>query len=232
MIEEPPLLTIKQRRRRPTPEQIDAFQGTASGLVVDAMFGGGALDSVIRLLTLERHAARVTAGPALTADCGPADILATFAALNFITPGDMVVSAFAGHQGCAAIGDRVCGMMRNAGAVGFVTDGPARDHAGILEAGLPVWCSGLTPASPFSKGPGSVGFPVQIGGREVESGDMVVADRDGVVIVPFERIDEVIENLSRVKALEAELDAEVAGGRKVPASIAELLAGDQVKYVD
>jgi 4-hydroxy-4-methyl-2-oxoglutarate aldolase len=232
MIEEPPVLTIKKKMRRPTTEQIAAFQGVATGFVVDAMFGGGALDSAIQPVTVERGSARATAGPALTADCGPADILATLAALKFITPGDMVVSAFSGHQGCAAVGDRVCGMMKNAGAAGFVTDGPARDYAGIVEVGLPVWCSGLTPASPFSKGPGSVGFPVQIGGREVETGDMVVADRDGVVIVPHERIDEVIESLTKVKALEAELDAEVAAGLKVPASIAELLAGDQVKYLD
>ncbi|MEQ8354744.1 MAG: hypothetical protein RH942_04340 [Kiloniellaceae bacterium] len=232
MIEEPPVLTIRRTLRRPAAAQVAAFQGVATGLVVDAMFGGGALDGAIRPLAAGPGGAGVTAGPALTADCGPADILATLAALNFIAPGDVVVAAFAGHQGCAAVGDRVCGMLRNAGAAGFVTDGPARDSAGIAAAGLPVWCSGLTPASPFSKGPGSVGFPIQIGGQEVETGDMVVADRDGVVIVPHEKIDAVIESLAKVRALEAELDAEVAAGLKVPAAIAELLAGDQVKYSD
>ena len=232
MIEEPPLLTIKKNRRRPSAAQIEAFQGAATGLVVDAMFGGGALDSAIRPLATQQGPTSVTAGPALTADCGPADILATLAALKFITPGDVVVSAFSGHQGCAAVGDRVTGMMKNAGAIGFVTDGPVRDSAGIADTGLPVWCSGLTPASPFSKGPGSVGFPVQIGGQEVETGDMVVADRDGVVIVPFERLDDVIESLSKVMGLEAELDAEVAAGLKVPAAIDELLSGDQVAYLD
>ena len=232
MIEEPPVLTIKQKMRRPTTEQIAAFQGVATGVVTDAMFGGGALDRAVQPLTIKDGSSGVSAGPALTADCGPADILATLAALNFITPGDIVVSACSGHQGCAAIGDRVCGMMRNAGAAGFVTDGPARDYAGIVESGLPVWCTGLTPESPFSKGPGSVGFAVQIGGREVETGDMVVADCDGVVVVPYEKIDEVIENLAKVSALEAELDAEVAAGLKVPVAIVELLAGDQVKYQD
>ena len=73
---------------------------------------------------------------------------------------------------------------------------------------------------------------MQIGGQEVETGDMVVADRDGVVIVPYERLDAVIANLAKVKTLEAELDAEVAKGLKVPEAIAELLAGDQVEYRD
>ena len=141
-------------------------------------------------------------------------------------PGDIVVSAFAGFQGCAAIGDRVASMMKNCGAAGFVTDGPVRDYDGIVAAGLPVWCTGLTPASPYTCGPGSVGFAVSIGGIEVETGDMVVADRDGVVVVPFERLDEVIERLER------ELDARVADGQKYPDSIAELLAGDRVSYVD
>lgn len=232
MIEEPPILTVKRKRRRPAAAQIDAFRGVATGLVVDAMFGGAALDRRIALLTAAESPTPGVAGPALTVETGPADILATLAALEFVTPGDFVVLAFAGHQGCAAIGDRVCGMMKNAGAAAVVTDGPARDYAGIRAVGLPLWCSGLTPESPYAKGPGRIGFAVQIGGREVESGDMIVADRDGVVAVPFERIDAVIENLARVKQAEAALDAEIAAGLKVPGDIAELLASDQVAYED
>jgi len=232
MIEEPPLLKIKRNLRHPTDAQIAAFKGVPTGFVVDALFGGGALSSDIQPVGGGRDLDCFAAGPALTADCGPADILATVAALQFIRPGDVVVSAFAAHQGCAAAGDRVAGMMKNNGAAGFVTDGPVRDYAGVVAAGLPVWCTGLTPASPFSKGPGSVGFAIQIGGQEVETGDMIIADRDGVVVVPFEKIDEVIAALARVKELEAALDAEVAEGLKIPASISELLGSDKVEYVD
>jgi regulator of RNase E activity RraA len=232
MIEEPPLLKIKGNLRRPTDAQIAAFKGIQTGYVVDALFGGGALSSDIRPIGDGRDLDCVAAGPALTANCGPADILATVAALKFIRPGDIVVSAFAAHQGCAAAGDRVAGMMKNNGAAGFVTDGPVRDYAGIVAAGLPVWCTGLTPASPFSKGPGSVGFAIQIGGQEVETGDMIVADRDGVVVVPFEKIDAVIAAVKRVSEMEAELDARVAGGLRIPTSISELLASDKVEYVD
>ena len=232
MIEEPPVLTIKVELRRPSDRQILAFQNVPTGIVVDAMFGGGALSSSIQAVGNGLDIPCVAAGPALTVDCGPADILATLASLKFIRPGDIVVSAFGAHQGCAAAGDRVTGMMKNCGAAGFVTDGPVRDYRGIVHNGLAVWCSGLTPASPFSKGPGSVGFPIQIGAQEVETGDMVVADRDGVVIVPFERIDEVIANIQHVAELENALDAEVAKGLKVPENILELLASDAVKYTD
>lgn len=232
MIEEPPILTIKRATRRPGAAQIAAFQGVPTGFVVDALYGAGALSSDIQPIGAGRDLHCVAAGPALTADCGPADILATLASLKFIQPGDIVVAAFAGHQGCAAAGDRLTGMMKNNGAVGFVTDGPMRDYDGVVGVGLPVWCTGLTPASPFAKGPGAVGQAIQIGGREVETGDMIVADRDGVVVVPYEKIDDVIVMLAQVKELETALDAEVAEGLEMPTAISELLASDQVKYLD
>lgn len=230
MIEDPPLLTIRRPGRRPTAAQIAAFQSVSTGFVVDAMRGGGALASSIRALGGGRDLDCRAAGPALTADNGPADVLATLAALEFLAPGDMLVAACDGFQGCAAAGDSVIGMAHNCGAAGFVTDGPVRDHAGIVEVGLPVWCSGLTPGSPYSQGPGRVGFPVQIGGRQVDTGDMVVADRDGVVVVPFERIDEVIAMLPRVAEMEAARDARVAQGLRLPEDIRDLLNSDKARY--
>lgn len=231
MIEEPPVLTIARTLRRPSEAQIAAFRGVPTSVVADAL-PGGALSAAIQPIGGGVDLACHAVGPALTADCGPADILATFAALSFVRPGDVIVAAFGTHQGCAAMGDRLAGMMRNAGAAGFVTDGPVRDYAGVVAAGLPVWCSGLTPASPYSNGPGAVGLPVQIGGQEVETGDMVIADRDGVVVVPFERIDAVIERVRRVRELETQLDAQVANGLKAFAPVTALLASDRVRYVD
>ncbi|MEM9105013.1 MAG: RraA family protein [Pseudomonadota bacterium] len=227
MIEAPPTLTIKSTLRRPSEEQIGAFQGVPTGFVVDALLGGGALSSSIQPVGDGRDVHCVAAGPALTADCGPADVLATFAALKFIRPGDLVVSAFAGHKGCAAAGDRLVGMMKNCGAAGFVTDGPVRDYQGIVPFGLPIWCTGITPASPHMAGPGTVGFPIQIGGQQVETGDMIVADRDGVVVVPYEKIDHVVEALARITRLEEELDAKVEKGLKVPDWVEDILLSDQ-----
>lgn len=232
MIEAPPTMTIKNTRRRPTQEQISAFQGVPTGFVVDALQGGGALSSRIQPIGDGRDVHCVAAGPALTADCGPADVLATFAALKFIKAGDVVVSASAGHTGCAAMGDRLAGMMKNCGAAGFVTDGPVRDYQGIVPVGLPIWCTGVTPASPQLAGPGSVGFPIQIGDQEVETGDMIVADRDGVVVVPFEKIDSVIETLAHIVQLEEDLDAKVEQGLEVPDWVEELLAGDKTVCTD
>ncbi|MDW3222534.1 MAG: RraA family protein [Paracoccaceae bacterium] len=232
MIEAPSTLTISTAFRRPTKAQVSAFQGVPSGFVVDALLGGGALSYSIKPIGGGRDLHCVAAGSALTADCGAADVLATFASLKFIKPGDVVVSAFAAHTGCAAAGDRLVGMMKNSGAAGFVTDGPVRDYEGIVPLGLPVWCAGLTPASPHMSGPGSVGLPIQIGGQEIETGDMIVADRDGVVVVPYERIDEVIQKLAHISELEKALDAEVAQGLKVPNWVEEYLASDKTVRKD
>ncbi len=230
MIQEPPLLTVKRPARRPSAAQIAAFQGVPAGWVVDAMYGGGVLAPGIK--PVGDGVPNQAAGPALTVDCGPADILALLGALGSIRTGDIVVATVAGHQGCAAAGDRVAAMMRNCGAAGFVTDGPMRDYPGLAKVGLPSWCTGLNPGSPFSNGPGRVGFPIQIGGQCVETGDMIVADPEGVVVVPFARIDAVIAMLDTVRRLEAEHDAEKQDGLRIPAEIRDLLASGKVKYVD
>jgi len=231
MLENPPLLTVARDPRRPDSAQIAAFQGVPTSFVVDAMYGAGALSNRIRPVGESRDLVSVAAGPALTVGSGAGDVLALLAASPSVRKGDIVLAAVEGFQGCAAAGDRVCGMLRNAGAAGLVTDGPVRDYAGIVAAGLPCWATGLTPASPFANGPGSIGLPVQIGGRQVETGDMIVADHDGVVVVPYARIDAVIAMLETVKALETALDAQVAGGLSILPVTAELLASDRVKYV-
>ena len=86
---------------------------------------------------------------------------------------------------------------------------------------MPVVCAGMTPNSPFSKGPGKVGEPVVLGGIRIATGDVIVADRTGTVVVPFGQIDEVIATVTRVAGLEEEMDAKVAAGQKAPPAMEE-----------
>lgn len=230
MIEEPPLLTVRERRPRPTRRQLDALAGTPTGFLADAMAGRGALPADIRHVSPGDLPTRLC-GPALTCLCGPADVLAVFAALGEVQEGDILVAATGGWRGSAVIGDRVMGMLRNAGGQGFVTDGLVRDVAGIREVGLPLFCAGVSPNSPFAKGPGEIGLPVNLGDVAIDSGDVLVSDEDGVVVVPFARLDEVIEALETVRRLEAALDAQVADGRVMPESTRELMAGERVRRI-
>ena len=226
MIEEPPLLRIlsKGRRNRPEPDQLAAFQGAETGHICDALGGLAALDAGIKPMGNLRPA---VFGPALTVECGPADILALLAALSEAEPGDVLVVATGGYRHTAALGDQVSGMARNAGVAGFVTDGMVRDIAGIEQVGLPVFAAGITPNSPFGKGPGRVGYPVNLGGRQIASGDLVIGDRDGIATVPFERLGEAASALASVRAAEADLAGKVAGGTILPDGIEDLLNGPQ-----
>lgn len=228
MLEEPPLLTIKRPTVRPTDTQIAFFKSCPTSVVADATNNAGVLVRGIASLQGEMR----VAGPALTAGCGPADLLALSAAQALVSDGDVVLATVDGHQGAAVFGDMVAGRLRNAGAVGFVTDGPVRDVPGVLATGLPVWCTGRTPASPYSKGPGTVGLNITIAGVGVATGDMVVADGDGVVVVPFEMIDPVMKRAQQILDLEGEAEARVAAGESVPDSVRTLLESDQVHWVD
>ncbi len=231
MIEEPKPVSILRPVRRPNAEQVADFQNVPTGFVVDAMYGRGALAPDITPLGAGMSKDIQIAGPALTVDNRPSDVLALLHALPFIQPGDIVVNAVAGFQGCAAAGDRVSGMMKNCGASGFVTDGPMRDFEGLSKVALPSWCSGLNPGSPFATGPGRIGTAVILGGQRVETGDMVVADRDGVVVVPFAEIDAVRARLKDVAALEAELDKKVEDGLDVPDDIKTAQKGADVTWL-
>jgi 4-hydroxy-4-methyl-2-oxoglutarate aldolase len=231
MIEEPKLVSIAKDMRRPTQTQIDGFQNVPTGFVVDALYGTGALSSDIAAMGAGGDLDRAIAGPALTADNRPGDILSLLCCLKFIRKGDVLVSGFGAYQGVAAAGDRVTGMAKNCGAAGLVTDGPLRDYAGIKAVGLPCWATGLTPGSPVTNGPARVGLPLSIGGQTVETGDMIVADRDGVVVVPFAKIDATLAMLPKVAELETALDQDVTNGLKVPSNIQDLIDSDQTEYV-
>jgi 4-hydroxy-4-methyl-2-oxoglutarate aldolase len=192
----------------------------------------GSLDTRISPPGLGRDLPFTAVGPALTVENRAGDLLATVAAVRFLKPGDILVASVGGYSGCAAAGDLVKGTTRNAGAAGFVTDGPLRDYTALVEVGPPLWCAGLNPASPSGNGPGRIGLAIMIGGRQVETGDIVVADRDGVVVVPFVRIDVVLADLEAVKQLEAAAEASVADGAIMLPSIGEILESDRTVHVE
>lgn len=212
MIDEAPRIQRKEVVR-PAMELVEVLRGTPTGFLVDAMSGGGALDYRIKPAIGEQAA---FCGVALTCNAGPADNLALIAALESVQPGDVIVCTTGSHTGCAVTGDLVLGMARNCGAVAFVTDGCVRDLPGIRNVGLPCWCVGVTPNSPARSGPGTVGFDITLGGHPVASGDVVVADQDGVAVIPKALLAEVIARLPAIRQAEADMDRAVREGLRFP----------------
>jgi 4-hydroxy-4-methyl-2-oxoglutarate aldolase len=225
MIKDPPLLTISRNFARPSADDVAAFAGVPTGYAVDAMGGRGALDHRVKPVS---PAASVLVGVALTCQCGPADNLALFAALATARAGDILLAATDGFTATSVTGDLLVGMAKNRGVCGVVTDGLVRDIAGILAVGLPVYCAGITANSPVRNGPGTVGLPVVLGGVTVASGDLVIGDNDGIVIVPRDQIGIVLKKLPDIRAAEAALEAKVKGGLEVPDFIQAILDSDRV----
>jgi 4-hydroxy-4-methyl-2-oxoglutarate aldolase len=228
VIENPPLLTIRRNFPRPTAADLAAFANSPTGHLVDSMNGRGALAYKIKPVS----EATVFCGVALTCEAGPADCLATFGTLDVLRPGDVVVVKADSFTETAVIGDLLLGMMKNNGAAAFVTDGLVRDTPGIRAVGIPCFAAGVTPNSPAKNGPGTVGLPIVVGGVAVDSGDIVVGDVDGVVIVPRLRIAETLKHLATVRKLEAGLEAKVKAGLKKSDIVDSILKPGTVKEVD
>ena len=212
MLDNPPLLTIHRGFRRPDKALIEAFRGAQTSHLCDAMDGRGALD--FRIKPLDPTNASFV-GPALTAFAYPADIVAMFGALSEAEPGDVIVVANDGYTRTAVFGDIAAGMMKNKGVAAFVTDGLARDKAGIIATGLPVFCQGIQPNSPAMNGPGVVGAAVTLGDVHVEPGD--------VMVVPAARLRIVLDRLAQVRAAEARTIALVEQGATMAAGAARMI---------
>jgi 4-hydroxy-4-methyl-2-oxoglutarate aldolase len=232
MIKEPPVLTVNRAFSRPHKKAVAALASVPTAFIIDALDGRGALDYEIRPLPDAPESMRTLAGSVLTCSCGPADNLALAAAAALAAPGDVLVAGTDRFEATCVTGDLILRAAGNRGAAGFVTDGLLRDINGILDLGMPVFCRGTSPNSPVCNGPGSVGLDITLGGVTVASGDVIVADRDGIVVVPQERITKVIEGLVDVKAAEAEMLEAVNNGSAIPMNVTDILASDRVEYID
>jgi len=230
MLEDPPLLVIRKSINRPPADKLARLRGAQTGHVVDAMNGRGALDPAIKPVDPTRAQ---FIGTAMTCETGPSDNLAIMAAIALAQEGDVIVSASDGFTATAVVGDIVSLMARNAGIQAIVIDGMARDSQGIVEVGLPVFSRGITPNSCVKSGPGRVGHPIVAGGVAIQPGDVIVGDRDGVVVIPQHMLDDVIARVEAIREAEAKVIAKVKDMKLTHMErMAELLRSDQVRYAD
>lgn len=228
MIEDPPLLTIRRGFARPGAETVARFRGIPTGNLADALGGRAAMRPAIKPVVT---AAQRFAGVAVTCFCGPADNLAVMGALSIAESGDVIVAAADGFGEAAICGDVVAGIARNRGVGAFVTDGAVRDLDGLDAMGLPVFAASVTPDSGARSGPGTVGLPIVCGGVAVAPGDIVVGDRDGIVVIPLARVEEALAGLARVLKAERDILARVAAGLTDPPAIAPLAARGLIREV-
>ena len=165
-------------------------------------------------------------GPAVTVWTKPGDILFVLKATDLVAPGDVLVVDSGGREDAAVIGDIVGQTIADLGCVGLVVDGAVRDVDGLDAAGLPTFARTAHPATGSNQGPGAINVPVQCGGVAVHPGDVVRADSSGLVVVPRDRLADVVAAARAVAERETAWRAAIAGGQSLPAAtgIDDLLA--------
>ena len=154
------------------------------------------------------------AGPAYPVRCVPGDNLMLHAAIHR-APGGSVIVVEAGDNDYAVAGGNVCAAAQRRGIAAFVVDGVIRDLAETRENRFPVFARGVIPIPGGKNALGVLNGPVRAGGVEVHPGDIVVADEEGIVVVPAGRADAVLKAAEERAAKDAaeSLDAWEAAHR-------------------
>ncbi len=143
--------------------------------------------------------------------------ISTRAAIEAMPEGAIAVVDAMGVSDAGIFGDILCARIVKRGIAALVTDGVVRDLEGVLGTGLPVWCNGAA-APPSVAGLTFVGWgePIGCGGVAVFPNDVVVADQDGVVLIPQALLDHVVAEGEEQERMEAWIVGEVNAGAVLP----------------
>jgi len=193
---------------RPDPQIVRSFEGIPTGVVSDAMGRAGSMIAEIKPVWPR---AKIV-GPALTVRTFPADSLMIHKAVTLAQRGDVLVINAGGYRDTAVFGDLLGYSCKVHGLAGVVIDGASRDAEGMAAIGFPVFARAVLPMGPFTDSPGSINVPISCGGVAVRPGDIIVADGDGVVVVPKDEATAVLSRAQGSAAKEEHLRGRLAKG--------------------
>lgn len=185
---------------RPDPELVEMFRGLPSSNINDEMNRLYCMHDYMHLLN--PATAKPLLGTAITVKAPIGDNLFFHQALDMAQPGDIIVVD--GASGCnrSLAGEIMMRFAQNKGLAGIVVDGCLRDLDGIETLTMPIYAKGITPQGPWKFGPGEVNVPISCGGQVVFPGDILVGDKDGIVVVRRQDAEEVAQVAQKKKASE------------------------------
>ena len=187
--------------QRPEPEVVQKFIGLPSSNINDEMHRLFCMHSYMYLLNPETAKSSMV-GTAITVKAPIGDNLFFHQALDMAEPGDIIVVDGATGNNRSLAGEIMLRFAQNKGLAGIVVDGCLRDLDGIQALTMPVYAAGVTPQGPWKFGPGEVNTPIACGGQVVFPGDILVGDRDGIVVIRRQDAAEVAEAAIKKKASE------------------------------
>ncbi len=185
--------------RRADPEVVAALGALGSATVHEAQGRTGYVGPDIRPV---QQGASI-AGSAITVSTAPGDNLMVHVAIEQAEPGDVIVVVPRGESPYGHIGELMATQMQVRGVRGYVTSAGVRDTAELRAMGFPVWTRHVSAEGCVKDTAGSVNVPVVLGTTLVRAGDVVVADDDGVTIVPRDHAAAVLAAAQERAAREA-----------------------------
>jgi len=179
--------------RRPLADVVRRLGACAPPDLSDAMNGSYTMDPAIR--PLYPFEGRV-AGPAVTVSVPQGSFNIITFAMEQTRPGDVLVISAHGITSFAVWGGHVSQGMKRRGIAGVIIDGAARDPDEAQAIQFPVFARAQATSGPPREGPGEVNLPVACGGTVVRPGDIVVADLNGIAVVPQDAAEWVLQQAS------------------------------------
>lgn len=176
-----------------------------AGCGVATVYEAGGRRGLIDIQLLQIVPGTSVAGRARTVRCAQDDNLAVHRAVEQLRAGEVLVLTMPEPRPVALVGDLLALQMHVRGAAAVLVDAAVRDRAELQQLGLPLWSRWVSAAGAAKAAPGDLDVPVRVGSTEIETGDVVVLDADGAVVVEAARVAEVAAAARRRAAQEAEL---------------------------
>jgi 4-hydroxy-4-methyl-2-oxoglutarate aldolase len=193
---------------RAIPADIEQLASAGSATVHEAIGRRGFVGSDMRPI---QQGVRL-AGSAVTVSCHPGDNLMIHAAVEVCRAGDVLVVTNTAPSNHGMFGDLIATSLMSRGVHALIIDAGVRDTADLRAMGFHVWSRHVSCQGTVKASPGSVNVPVVLGGVVVMPGDVVIADDDGVVVVPREEASWAAEQALAREQKEAATRARLASG--------------------